>query len=151
MEKRMSKPPIDPSEGMMRIQYYASGEWLTIAPTGGPPDKVDVSSISDGYHTFDELYEHRNLLFLNLCIATQFPIWWKFDPDAKGYFILYLDTDDFGQISYHLPLRYLHFVERYCLHQVEARDWDGHTSKDVVDRLFQCVQNGGLLIDEGED
>ena len=26
----------------------------------------DIGACSDGYHTFDELYEHRNTLFLNL-------------------------------------------------------------------------------------
>lgn len=143
----MSKP-IEPAEGMMRVQCYSSGEWLTVAPTGGPTDIPDKGSISDGYHTFNELYDHRNLLFLNLCMATQFPIWWKFDPDARGYFILYLDTDDFGQISYHIPLKYLKYVEKSCYHQVEPRPWDGHTSQDVVKRLSLCMKNGGLLVDE---
>jgi len=105
-------------------------------------------SISDGYHTFDELYEHRNLLFINLCMTTQFPIWWKIDEDCKDYFCLYLDTSDFGQISYHLPIKYLKFVKMNCLHKVESREWDGHTSIDVAKRLYKCMRNGGLLADD---
>lgn len=27
---------------------------------------IDAGKVSDGYHTFDELYEHRCLLFINL-------------------------------------------------------------------------------------
>lgn len=30
--------------------------------------KIQNNDISDGYHTFDELYEHRVLLYLNLCL-----------------------------------------------------------------------------------
>ena len=30
-------------------------------------NKVDTNKISDGYHTFEELYEHRIRLFIKLC------------------------------------------------------------------------------------
>lgn len=29
----------------------------------------DVGTISDGYHTFNDLYDHRHALFLALCRA----------------------------------------------------------------------------------
>ena len=29
--------------------------------------RVDTNKISDGYNTFEELYEHRCLLLINLC------------------------------------------------------------------------------------
>lgn len=30
--------------------------------------QIEGGDISDGYHTFDELYEHRCLLFIRLCL-----------------------------------------------------------------------------------
>jgi hypothetical protein len=93
--------------------------------------KIQDGDISDGYHTFDELYDHRNLLFLNLCRQLYLSSYWK--PDGDGWFILFLDLPC-GQISYHLPNKWLFMIPP----EIKRRDdavWDGHTSKVVLARL----------------
>ena len=87
--------------------------------------------VSDGYHTFDELYAHRSLLFIKLAIHVPFPTAWK--PHYPGWPVLFIETPE-GQISYHFPEKYLPMVEA----NIERKDqyvWDGHTSADVLARL----------------
>jgi len=104
---------------------------------------------SDGYHTFDERYEHRNLLFINLCRMWidehSCGAWWNRNGDYEGYFCLYFEPHyRRGQISYYLPDKYLGSMapipgER-CEIPYQEREWDGHTSKDVLDRLWENVK-----------
>ena len=42
-----------------------------------------------------------------------------------------------GQISYHCPNKYLHLLPN--IKRVKEHDFDGHTSKDVVERLELLV------------
>lgn len=87
--------------------------------------------ISDGYHTFEELYEHRVLLFLNLVLESKLPAAWR--PHYEGWPVLFLETPA-GQISYHFQEKYIPLIE----HQVSRVDdyvWDGHTSQDVLERM----------------
>lgn len=86
--------------------------------------------VSDGYHTFDELYEHRCLLYINLCWLQKDRAFWK--PDYEGWFYLYLETDS-GQISYHCP-NYLKPLI-IGIQRDDAHKFDGHISEDVVFRL----------------
>lgn len=95
-----------------------------------------VGSMSDGYHTFGELYEHRHLLFINLALSNSEISYktWLNDKKEKweGWFILAMNTE-FGQITYHLPTAYW---DDASVKEVEYNfDHDGHTSKDVADRL----------------
>lgn len=101
--------------------------------------------VSDGYHTFDELYEHRITLFITLCrvicaITTgEFIRVWKskLHSDGKGYegwFILGIFDEKGKQISYHLPIS--KWEETSFVEELErAPEWDGHTSADVLERL----------------
>lgn len=103
--------------------------------------------ISDGCHTFDELYEHRNLLFINLCL-----LWysdhsdgtcWNNNGNYDGYFCLYFWGNGNKQISYHIPNKYLSLVDKPRIDgglPCEAIDWDGHTSADVIERLIKRAQ-----------
>lgn len=99
--------------------------------------KIVNGDVSDGYHTFDELYEHRCLLFINLCLTAPTQAAWK--PDYEGWFCLYFETP-FGQISYHIPERYLPLVEG-TIHR-NATTYDGHTSHDVIQRLYKMACRG---------
>jgi hypothetical protein len=96
----------------------------------------------DGYHTFEELYDHRITLYITLCailrLHTNLPIWRsKKHSDGtewKGWFILGISEMKGRQITYHLP------IERwdettYALTYEQAPEWDGHTSDDVISRL----------------
>lgn len=96
---------------------------------------------SDGYHTFNELYEHRHALFaLIVNIAAENGMeasaWktWRNQEGEKwdGWFIAGLDTF-YGQISYHMPAEWW---DRVIAPEIERNaNYDGHTSKDVLNRL----------------
>lgn len=95
--------------------------------------------ISDGYHTFGELYEHRHALFIALMASNPELSWWSLThsdgtPCYEGYFIAGMNITD-RQVSYHLPVRLLDLVK--SIHTLGKQpDYDGHTSHDVVDTLY---------------
>lgn len=113
----------------------------------------DKGEISDGYHTFNELYEHRYVLFIALCKevlraerksvsegALQYGTRvYKAQRNADGtkwdgWFLLVLYTmSSQEQISYHLPIKYWNEVD--CIEFDINPKFDGHTSKDVLERL----------------
>ena len=93
--------------------------------------KIVGDDISDGYHTFTELYEHRCLLFLNLCLREPSDCAWK--HDYNNWFCLYWESPN-GQVSYHIPNKYLPMVEGVIKFDKDYK-WDGHTSDDVIERL----------------
>lgn len=102
----------------------------------------DSGEVSDGFHTFNELYEHRCLLFLLL--AERFPdLAWasKLHDDGTmfdGWFIAGIDLPT-GVITYHLPIRMWElFREGKVLER--APKWDGHTPQDVCDRMRSYLQ-----------
>ena len=107
------------------------------------------NDISDGYHTFDELYEFRKLynaaLFNSWCKQGVFKVHKSkkhFDGEdcfGGGWFIVValLPT---GQISNHYKLK------DWDLFQIPFYDkalfeFDGHTGKDVLERLNEVCMN----------
>ena len=98
--------------------------------------RVVDQNTSDGYHTFGELYEHRTLLFLALCLLNRFAVAYKKDH-YDGWDVVYLETKE-GQISYHVPTRYREVLEQNFIH-LESHPWDGHTSTDVIRRLTSLL------------
>jgi hypothetical protein len=101
--------------------------------------------ISDGYHTFDELYAHRIALWIALCWKTAAtireawnPVWrTKLHSDASsfgGWFVLGMFTEPGFQITYHLPnsewdrCDFARTLER-------APEFDGHTPADCLERI----------------
>lgn len=104
----------------------------------------DRGDISDGYHTFEELYQHRHLLYLSLCIKYREYCYYTF-TNADGsswedWFLLVLNHPKIKQISYHLPIELVDFC---TIVNIEFRnkcdDYDGYTSNDVLDRLEDLV------------
>jgi len=110
----------------------------------------DSLEVSDGYHTMDELYEHRIELFIALCrICEKNKVYWegptlphpwrsKKHSDGSsfdGWFILGIEIEKGKQISYHLPIERWSDTD-FVLDTLEnAPEWDGHTSSDVLERL----------------
>lgn len=98
---------------------------------------LDTSEVSDGYHTFEELYEHRNLLFLQLARFFGEDVWKaKRNHDGskwEGWFILGINPRKGHQVTYHLPIKYWDQIdcETYDINPF----YDGHTSKDVLERI----------------
>jgi hypothetical protein len=91
--------------------------------------------LSDGYHTFDELYKHRHALFIKLCLQNKEQCLWKYDEHIVGWFILYWGSST-GQISYHLPIEYLTYI-RGEIKETKDCIWDGHDSSDSIERLLK--------------
>ena len=103
--------------------------------------------VSDGYHTMDELYEHRHMLFAALCRAVhpnQVQGWksWRHADGSmfEGWFLAGLKLPA-GQISYHFPATMWTTIHlpQYDL----APAFDGHTSPDVLVRL-KCFADDGI-------
>jgi hypothetical protein len=97
--------------------------------------------ISDGYHTFDELYEHRHILFINLLQhyrESAFKTWLNDKKERwEGWFICGLNTT-YGQITYHLPSR---FWDAINVKEVDYNsDYDGHSASDVLGRLTKLIK-----------
>lgn len=114
-------------------------------------DGAPVGQISDTYHTFDQLYDHRHALFIALCASIDVGNYEVNSPNTvwksthhhdgsnyDGYFIMGINGPK-GQISYHLPLSLWNrcaFAET----RHSAPEWDGHTSDDVIERLGKLFE-----------
>lgn len=104
----------------------------------------DVSEVSDGYHSFAELYRHRIALWINVCLAHR-ECAFRSEKNAdgsqwEGWFILGLDHPRFGQMTYHLPDSYRDCCD-FAPWKVRNYDYDGHTSEDVYQRLLEMAED----------
>ena len=101
---------------------------------------ISRKEISDGYHTFDELYYHRMMLFAIICNQNS-DIAWKakkhhdgtmFD---EGSFICGIETPE-GSYTYHYKLE---FWDIYQVKELEfAPEYDGHKPSDIT-RLLSIL------------
>lgn len=104
--------------------------------------KADTNKISDGYHTFEELYEHRIVLYIALCgsIVDTHYIWRShYHSDGTiwdGWFILGIGINKGEQITYHLPLSKWSDTD-FAETLGQSPKFDGHTSKDVLLRISE--------------
>lgn len=97
---------------------------------------MSKGNVSDGYHTFDELYEHRMILFSVICNQNKNKAWKSllhYDGDMfDDYFIVGISTPE-GPFTYH------YHISHWDKFDVEVLDrapkWDGHVSSDIV-RLY---------------
>lgn len=102
---------------------------------------IDVGNVSDGYHTFNELYDHRAALFSVICNTYKERAWKsKLHHDGtmyEGYFIVGITTDE-GDYSYHYK------IDRWDWFNIKeldkAPEWDGHKPEDYT-RLFSLVKD----------
>ena len=105
---------------------------------------INTNLISDGYHTFGELYDHRIALFIALCKVVhysdkyEFPVWRsKLHSDGSsfdGWFVLGIGFKKGEQITYHLPIK--DWEKCWFAKELDkAPDFDGHSSNDVLERL----------------
>ena len=99
----------------------------------------DSGEISDGHHTFNELYAHRSSLLLALLKAHGGGWAAQKHKDGtmyEGFFIAGM-TIGGKQISYHLPVDLWACVEDLGIVVSEAPEWDGHSSTEVALRLLE--------------
>lgn len=102
--------------------------------------KLSVSGdTSDGYHTFDELYYHRMVLFSIICNQNK-NLAWKSMKHHDGtmyenYFIVGISTPE-GDYTYHYDIRDWNYFNVKELER--APKWDGHKPSDIT-RLLTLV------------
>lgn len=119
-------------------------------------DADSMGQLSDGYHTFDELYDHRAKLFAFVIAACKnvsfvkgnnvFRVTpWKskqhHDPDFPmydGMFIVGMETP-FGQITYHYDIDPYWDMFKCPVYE-RAPEFDGHTPQDAIDRITELVK-----------
>lgn len=94
--------------------------------------------VSDGYHTFDELYDFRRAYNAALVNTHKYPCIKSYrHSDGElcfggGWFVVQMQLPT-GQISNHYENKY--WDEFDCEVRERADEWDGHTDKDVLERL----------------
>lgn len=104
----------------------------------------DVGKVSDGYHTFNELYEHRTVLFIAFVTALKgqyHPFKTRLHEDGTmfpGMFMVGLKLPE-GQISYHLEERWWGLCEDLP-ERNRAPRFDGHDSHEVLARLSSWIR-----------
>lgn len=111
-------------------------------------EPLESECTCDGYHTFDELYEHRITLFIalakqvNLWDSPRFSTVWKSKRHSDGeicfgtgtQFVLGIGNKNGEQITYHVPIEL--WDDCYFAKTLEkAPEFDGHTADDVLLRL----------------
>lgn len=103
---------------------------------------VDTNFVSDGYHTFGELYAHRIVLYLALCRVLedrQIANVWRSKAHSDGnvwpgWFLLGIYYTAGEQITYHLPDTYWEQTS-FATTLEKAPQFDGHRAEDVLNRL----------------
>lgn len=97
----------------------------------------DMGEVSDGYHTFNQLYHQRAVLFAAIVKLNKEKAWksWKhgdgkfcFDSN-KEWFIVGVDTPE-GSYTYHYEKKYWDMFD--CVELERGKFWDGHTEEDVT-------------------
>lgn len=100
---------------------------------------ISRKEISDGWHTFGELYYHRMMLFSIICNQCKDIAWKSVLHDDgtmfDGNFIVGLNTPE-GQYTYHYHLDYWDEFDVKVL--AYAPKYDGHKPKDIT-RLKSIV------------
>jgi len=108
------------------------------------PNGVDVGEVSDGYHTFNELYEFRKMY--NAALFNEWASSGKYEVHKStrhhgeeeacfggGWFIVVAMLPE-GQISNHYPLEDWSLFNIPC-HEEALYPFDGHTPRDVLKRI----------------
>ena len=101
---------------------------------------IRTKNVSDGYHTFGELYHHRAVLFSMICNTYKEKAWKsKLHDDGTMFgeddemFIVGIETPK-GQYTYHYHLD--PYWDMFNVKELDyAPKYDGHKPSDII-RLF---------------
>lgn len=104
-------------------------------------NQIKDGTLSDGYHTFNDLYYQRCILFATIVNQNK-SISWKSKKHEDGelcfggnWFIVGIDTPQ-GSYTYHYENKYWNLFQ--CIELDKGKHWDGHTSEDVT-RLLSLL------------
>lgn len=102
--------------------------WVKIPDTG-------IDDLSDGFHTFRQLYYQRMILFATIVRQNREKAWKSLRHEdgelcfGGGWFIVGIDTPE-GSYTYHYEDNFYSLFD--CKELECAKHWDGHTEKDVT-------------------
>lgn len=109
-----------------------------------PCNGIDTDEITDGYHTFGELYDHRRALTAALAKAVSLDAWRSKahhpgdDPIFLGYFIVGVNLPT-GTITYHYKLEHWHDFAG-VVELAHAPKWNGAQPAATVARLLEWTR-----------
>lgn len=95
----------------------------------------DIGDLSDGFHTFNQLYYQRMILFATIVKQNREKAWKSLRHEngelcfGGGWFIVGVDTPE-GSYTYHYKDNYYSLFD--CVELKCGKHWDGHTEKDVT-------------------
>jgi hypothetical protein len=112
------------------FDYLDSKKVIKVPETG-------IGDLSDGYHTFNELYHHRAILFSVICSLFPDKAWKSkkhHEGDMfEGMFIVGIDTPE-GQATYHYDID--PYWDMFEVKELEiAPRWDGHSAEEAIKRI----------------
>lgn len=106
--------------------------------------KSGIGDLSDGYHTFNELYHYRAVLFSVICNSMPDKAWKSKLHDTgdmfDGMFIVGIETPS-EQATYHYDIE--PYWDMFKIKELEkAPKWDGHTPaiKRIADISADAVE-----------
>lgn len=103
----------------------------------------EIGDLSDGYHTFNELYHHRAILTAKLFNVYNYLSWKsKKHNDGsmyEGMFIVGIRTPD-GMATYHYDID--PYWDYFKIKEIDrAPKWDGHTPEEAIERINNLDKN----------
>ena len=96
---------------------------------------AEIDDLSDGFHTFRQLYYQRMMLFATIVKQNKDKAWKSLRHEdgelcfGGGWFIVGIDTPE-GSYTYHYENNYFSLFD--CEELERGKHWDGHTEKDVT-------------------
>ena len=96
---------------------------------------TEIDDLSDGFHTFRQLYYQRMMLFAVIVKQNKDKAWKSLRHEdgelcfGGGWFIVGVDTPE-GSYTYHYEDNYFSLFD--CKELELSKHWDGHTEKDVT-------------------
>ena len=123
----------------MKSKSISIKELLNMVGLKPSDASIDIGNISDGYHTFNELYHHRAVLFAVICNMYPDKAWKSKQHDDPnfhmydGMFIVGIETPE-GQATYHYDLD--PYWDIFNVKELErAPKYDGHTPDEAIRRI----------------
>lgn len=126
---------------------YADGISSAIDIINELAEENKMGDISDGCHTFNELYHHRAVLFAVICNSYRELAWKSKLHDTgdmyDGKFIVGIETHE-GQATYHYDID--PYWDIFKVKELpKAPRWDGHTPDEAIRRILLLGNNQGWI------
>lgn len=127
-------------KGEIDLTYPKLIKGLNALPSAQPEGYIKIpetgiDDLSDGFHTFRQLYYQRMMLFAAIVKQNKDKAWKSLRHEdgelcfGGGWFIVGIDTPE-GSYTYHYEDNYFSLFD--CEELEHGKHWDGHTEKDVT-------------------